>query len=130
MAGEANIQPQTAEAPAFVTVTILNSGETCRCRTDESLIEGLRRMGKRGVPIGCRNGGCSVCRIEIVSGRYAAHRKMSREYVSDEDLAAGRVLACCVKPLSALEILAIGKMGKALAASAAGEVKATGAERP
>jgi len=110
---------ESREVPAFVTVTILDTGETCRCRTDESLLEGLRRWGLRGVPIGCRNGGCSVCRIQIARGRYAQHRPMSREYVSDDDLAADRVLTCCVKPLSALEIRVIGKMSKAFAATTA-----------
>ncbi len=37
---------------AFVTVTIADTGETYRCRTDESLLEGMRRMGKRGIPVG------------------------------------------------------------------------------
>lgn len=105
--------------PAVVTVTIRETGETCRCRTDESLLEALRRWGKRGVPVGCRNGGCSVCRIQVLNGAYEQHRPMSREYVSDEDLAAGRVLACCIQPRSALEITAIGKMSKAFAATTA-----------
>jgi catechol 2,3-dioxygenase len=38
------------DQPEFVTVTIAHSGETCRYRRDESLLEGLRRLGKRGPP--------------------------------------------------------------------------------
>lgn len=122
---EARLQAESA--PTFVTVTIANSGEACRCRTDESLLEGLRRMGRRGVPIGCRGGGCSVCKVEIVSGRYVQLRPMSREYVSDSDLAENRALACCIRPLSALEITAVGKMGKRLATAA--QTITTGASR-
>ncbi|MGO9740529.1 MAG: 2Fe-2S iron-sulfur cluster binding domain-containing protein [Roseiarcus sp.] len=55
-----------------------------------------RREPLRGAPVGCRNGGCSVRRIEILSGRYAQHWPMSREYASDDDLAANRVLAYCI----------------------------------
>ncbi len=118
---------QTDIVPTFVTVSITNSGETCRCRTDESLLEGLRRTGKRGVPVGCRGGGCSVCKVEIASGRYVQFRPMSREYVSDDDVAEGRVLGCCIRPHTALEITAIGKMGKRLAA--ADQKTTTGAMR-
>ncbi|WP_210208854.1 2Fe-2S iron-sulfur cluster binding domain-containing protein [Roseiarcus fermentans] len=109
-----------------MTVFIANSGETGRCRTDESLLEGLRRLGKRGVPVGCRGGGCSVCKVEVVSGRYARFRPMSREYVNDRDLAEGRVLACCIRPVSALEVRAIGRMGDRLAAT---DKTTTGATR-
>jgi ferredoxin len=98
----------------FVTITIAETGETFRCRTQESLLESMRRLGKRGVPIGCRSGGCSVCKIEILSGAYARTRPMSREYISDEDLAADRVLACCVRPLGDIALRAIGKMRKAI----------------
>lgn len=99
----------------FVTVTIADSGETFRCGTQDSLLEGMRRLGKRGIPVGCRGGGCSVCKIEVISGAYEQFRPMSREYVSDEDLAASRVLACCVRPLGDVTVRAIGKLRNSLA---------------
>jgi hypothetical protein len=37
---------------------------------------------------------------------------MSREYVSVEDEAAGRVLACRVMPTSDIRLRVLGKMGK------------------
>ena len=94
----------------FVTVTIADTGEAFRCRTQESLLESMRRLGKRGIPIGCRSGGCSVCKIEILSGAWRQCRPMSREYVSDEDMASGRVLACCIAPVESVTLRVIGKM--------------------
>jgi len=98
----------------YVTVTIVESGETFQCRTWESLLDGMRRLDRRGIPVGCRGGGCSVCKIEILSGSYQQIRAMSREYVSDEDLAADRVLACCVRPLENVTLRVIGKLRRAL----------------
>ncbi len=115
---------------AFVTVTIADTGETYRCRTDESLLEGMRRMAKRGIPVGCRGGGCSVCKVEIVDGLYTQFRPMSREYVSDEDLAADRILACCVRPLTAIKLNAIGKFRKNIGRTCSAQSPIPGAARP
>jgi len=95
-----------------VVVMIAETGETYRCRTDESLLTGMYRLGKRGIPVGCRGGGCSVCKVQITAGTYAQMRPMSREYVSDDDLAQGRVLACCVRPLEEVTVAVIGKLNK------------------
>jgi len=99
---------------AYVAVTIADTGETYKCRTDESLLTGMHRLGKRGIPVGCRGGGCSVCKVQVTHGTWAQMRAMSREYVSDDDLAAGRVLACCVRPLEEVEVAVIGKLNKCI----------------
>jgi ferredoxin len=104
----------TPMAAAAVTVRIADTGEAYSCRTDESLLTGMHRLGKRGIPVGCRGGGCSVCKIEVKSGAWEQMRAMSREYVSDNDLAAGRVLACCVRPLEEVEVAVIGKLNKSI----------------
>ena len=93
------------------TVTITNTGESYRCTDQRSVLEGMEALGKRGIPVGCRNGGCGVCKVEVLSGQYAS-RVMSREHVSEEDEACGRVLSCRVRPLSDLQLNVIGKMKK------------------
>ena len=93
------------------TITITNTGESYRCPDERSVLEGMEALGKRGIPVGCRNGGCGVCKVEVLSGQYVA-RVMSREHVSQEDEACGRVLSCRVRPLSDLELNVIGKMKK------------------
>lgn len=45
------------------------------------------------VPVGCRGGGCGVCRVQVLSGGYESKR-MSRRFVTDDDARAGFVLAC------------------------------------
>lgn len=96
---------------AHHNVTIEETGETYRCASQESLLVGMERLGKKGIPVGCRGGGCGVCKIEVVSGAYTK-RPMSREYVSVEDEAAGRVLACRVRPESDVVLRVLGSMKK------------------
>ena len=95
----------------YFTVLIEETGESFRCSPNESLLVGMERLGKKGIPVGCRGGGCGVCKVEITAGTYAK-RVMSREYVSVEDEAADRVLACRVKPTSDIALKVLGKMAK------------------
>ncbi len=55
------------------------------------------------LPVGCRRGGCGVCRVRVTAGDYRSD-KMSRAHVSEEEEAAGLTLACCIYPLSALSL--------------------------
>jgi ferredoxin len=95
----------------YYNVLIEETGETFRCSPAESLLVGMERLGKKGIPVGCRGGGCGVCKVEITAGTYVK-RVMSREYVSAEDEAADRVLACRVKPSSDITLKVLGKMAK------------------
>lgn len=95
----------------YFNVLIEETGESYRCSPQESLLAGMERLGKKGIPVGCRGGGCGVCKVEITSGSYIK-RVMSRDYVSVEDEAAGRVLACRVRPTSDITLKVLGKMAK------------------
>ncbi|MDD2885895.1 MAG: 2Fe-2S iron-sulfur cluster binding domain-containing protein [Dechloromonas sp.] len=95
----------------YHTIVIEETGESFRCAPTETLLAGMERLGKKGIPVGCRGGGCGVCKVEITAGSYAK-RVMSRDYVSVDDEAADRVLACRVKPTSDLRLKVLGKMAK------------------
>ena len=95
----------------YHTVVIEETGESYRCAQSESLLVGMERLGKKGIPVGCRGGGCGVCKIEIVAGSFTK-KVMSRAYVSVEEEAAGRVLACRVFPTSDIRLRVLGKMAK------------------
>lgn len=96
---------------SYYTVLIEETGESFRCSPAESLLVGMERLGKKGIPVGCRGGGCGVCKIEITAGTYQK-RVMSRAYVSAEDEAEDRVLACRVRPTSDITLKVLGKMAK------------------
>lgn len=96
---------------AHFTITIEETGESYRCADEESVLVGMERLGKKGIPVGCRGGGCGVCKIEITQGD-CARKAMSRDHVTEEDEAAGRVLACRVRPRSDLRLRVLGPMKK------------------
>jgi ferredoxin len=92
-------------------VLIEDTQEEYRCREDQHLLAGMEALGRKGIPVGCRGGGCGVCKIEITSGEYTK-RVMSRDHVTVEEEAGGCVLACRVKPQSDITLRVVGKMKK------------------
>ena len=92
-------------------VLIEDTKEEYNCRDDQHLLAGMEALGRKGIPVGCRGGGCGVCKIEITSGEYSK-RVMSRDHVTVEDEARGCVLACRVKPQSDISLRVVGLMKK------------------
>ena len=95
------------------TISIEDNGVTYTCAPTESLLDGLQRLGRRGIPVGCRSGGCGVCKIEILGGEFRT-RVMSSDHVDDDDRAQRRLLACRVFPASDLSLKVIGKLQKSV----------------
>lgn len=73
-------------------VTILPFGETLEVEPGESVLKAILRQG-RFVKYGCKHGGCSTCRAEVVQGDYELSDNTSFS-LSDADRAAGVVLLC------------------------------------
>ena len=82
----------------------LPDGSSFPCRSDESVLEAMQRSGNAIVTFGCFGGGCGVCAMQIVSGKYHQFKPMSSAHVTNEQQAGGQVLLCCVKPLSDLSL--------------------------
>lgn len=80
-------------------ITVAQEGTSFPCRSNQTLLEGMERARVDCVLIGCRRGGCGVCKVQILTGE-TSNLKMSRAHVSAEEEATGLVLACCVRPRS------------------------------
>lgn len=63
----------------------------------------MEEAGRRDIFVGCRGGGCGVCKVKVVSGKYRT-AKMSRLKVSENEEVAGYALACRLYPLQDLVI--------------------------
>lgn len=90
-------------------IEIVDTGLKYECDERQSLLRGMERLGKRGIPVGCRGGGCGVCKVRVLSGQYQLE-KMSRACVSETDLAAGIVLACKAFPRSEVTVELVDKL--------------------
>ncbi|CCQ72608.1 2Fe-2S iron-sulfur cluster binding domain-containing protein [Magnetospira sp. QH-2] len=77
------------------------------CAADQKVIAALEECGQIGIRVGCREGGCGVCRVRVVSGEYETG-KMSRAHVSEEQESQGFALSCRLFPRSNLHLEAAG----------------------
>jgi len=89
-------------------LTLSGSSREYSVRSGETLAEAIHRLDPAHPLVGCRGGGCGVCRVKILSGDYALGL-MSKEYVSDAQQKLGYALACRVYPLSDMEVLYVGR---------------------
>ncbi|MCC4114990.1 2Fe-2S iron-sulfur cluster binding domain-containing protein [Aromatoleum toluclasticum] len=96
------------------SVRIEDSGEVFNCTGEQNLLRAMEVLGRRGIPVGCRGGGCGVCKVRVTEGRFST-RKMSRACLSEEEERDGVVLACKVFATSDLSLRVVGGLRKALA---------------
>lgn len=94
-------------------VLIEDSGEVFRCDDSQNLLRSMAVLGHRGIPVGCRGGGCGVCKVRVTDGEFRT-RKMSRACISEEEERAGVVLACRLFPAGDLSLTVVGKLQKAV----------------
>lgn len=94
------------------TVTIAQTDERYACASGESLLAGMAKLGRRGIPVGCLNGGCGVCKVRVLRG--AVHRlgPISRAHVSADEERDGYALACRVAPDGDVELEVAGWLKK------------------
>lgn len=105
---------------ATFEVRIADTGEHFPCAAGQTVLEGMVRLGRRGIPSGCRGGGCGVCKVAVVSGDFT-RKAMSRDHVSEEDEREGRVLACRIFPGSDLELHVLGALTRSVCRQDAGK---------
>lgn len=96
------------------SVLLSNCDKRITCSGLKSLLHSMQDLGVKSIPVGCRSGGCGVCKIKIHQGQYRVIGKMSRSCISVEDEAQGEVLACRIIPASDLDISVIGKMQRSI----------------
>ena len=95
-----------------VNVTVSQTGETYPCAIGESLLQGMLRLGRKGIPVGCVNGGCGVCKVRILEGQTKQLGPVSRAHVSLDEETRGYTLACRVGPLTPVRLEVAGKFEK------------------
>jgi ferredoxin len=103
-------RPQPAQTTSPCRVSIPQTGEAFICKTGETLLNGMLKLGRRGIPVGCVNGGCGVCKVQVTRGHCLEIGAVSRQHVTVEEEASGITLACRASPQTDVELVVIGKM--------------------
>ena len=88
--------------PDYV-ITEQHSQQSFTCKRDEFVLKAMENHGLHAIAVGCRGGGCGVCRVKVIAGSYKCAR-MSKAQVSTEQQQQGYALACRLKPTSDLLI--------------------------
>ena len=108
---------------AAFTVEIEDTGERFTCGAHESVLKAMEQLRRKGIPVGCRGGGCGICKVQVTAGDYVT-KKMSRSCVTAEEEANGFALACRLHPSSELRVKVVGRMASAVRARNSASVHA------
>ena len=65
----------------------------------ETLLAALSRSGL-GYRIGCRRGGCGVCKLHLLLGEVRYERMLAQSVLSDEERIEGICLSCRAVPIT------------------------------
>ena len=82
-----------------VEITILPDQERVAARPDETLLAALSRAGL-GYRIGCRRGGCGVCKLHLLLGEVRYERAIAESVLTDEERIEGICLSCRAVPIT------------------------------
>ncbi len=96
---------------AKYTVKIENQNLEFACKEGESIVDSLSRVDARHPMVGCKGGGCGICKSKVISGDYTTGN-MSVVRCSHEEREQGYVLACKTYPSSDMVIDYVGLGGK------------------
>jgi ferredoxin len=80
-------------------VTVLPDDARVEAADAETVLAALGRAGLR-YRIGCRRGGCGVCKLQLVLGEVRYERPIADSVLSDDERVAGICLSCRAVPIT------------------------------
>ena len=78
-------------------VTVHPSGEVIYLDPDETVLSGLYKAGY-AYAIGCRRGGCAVCKVDCLSGQFDYDHPIADTVLTDGERVDGTCLTCRAIP--------------------------------
>ena len=115
-AGEASTPPRPNALPIGRRPSVEVSFEV---RATKPVLLEMVARGNRALPVGCRGGGCGVCRVRVLAGDFET-QQMSRRHVTEDEEADGFALSCRLLARSDLVVIAAPKPVGGRPAAAAG----------
>lgn len=91
--------PVDTVTPAAVSeITFAASGRTLACDGTDTVLTVAKQAGLN-IPSSCNFGLCGTCKVRKLSGEVAM---VHNGGISDDEIAAGMILACCARPQGAV----------------------------
>jgi len=84
-------------------VTILPDGLQVTAGEAETVLAALSRAGLR-YRVGCRRGGCGICKVQLVLGEVRYERPVADSVLSDDQRVEGICLSCRAVPITNIAI--------------------------
>lgn len=81
-------------------ISFAASGVTAACAQTDTVLAVAKRSGLN-IPSGCTFGLCGTCKVRKLSGEV---HMVHNGGISEDDIAAGFILACCAHPLGAVAV--------------------------
>ena len=78
-------------------VHVRPGGEVVPIRPGETILEGLYKAGY-AYRIGCRRGGCGICKVDLLDGEVRYNRVVAESVLSEQEKAEGACLSCRAVP--------------------------------
>lgn len=79
--------------------------KTVLCKTDQILFDAINKLPDALIKTGCYGGGCGICKIKVISGKYKIVKKMSKAHITEQDLKDNIILSCCIVPQTDMIII-------------------------
>lgn len=92
-------------------IHIENCDDSFPCAEGADVLRAMECLGRKGIPVGCRGGGCGVCKVQVLEGPYHTGT-MSRACVSEQEQAQGFALACKLIPDGDVRLRVVGRMSR------------------
>jgi ferredoxin len=80
-------------------MTVQPTGTVITTLPDETIIGALVRSGYL-IRVGCKRGGCGICKVHLLAGEVRYERPVAESVLSDDDKALGICLSCRAVPLT------------------------------
>ena len=84
-------------------VTILPDGLQVTAAQEETVLGALTRAGLK-YRVGCKRGGCGICKVQLVLGEVRYERPIAESVLSDDERVEGVCLSCRAVPITNIAI--------------------------
>lgn len=78
-------------------IIVQPSGTEILIDPNETVLAGLQKAGY-AYTVGCRRGGCGICKIDVLDGEFSYCRPVADTVISEEERTDGTCLSCRAVP--------------------------------